>query len=103
MIHGENGVSQKAAGAGKASHYVSFPRLDVAGTLNGAAVTGSAWMDHEWFTHQLEANQQGWDWFSVQLDSGAELMLFQLRHADGDDRPILVGHLHRSRRARRRT
>ena len=83
VIHGENGVSQKAAGAGKASHYVSFPRLDVAGTLNGAEVAGAAWMDHEWFTHQLEANQQGWDWFSAQLESGAELMLFQLRHADG--------------------
>ncbi len=83
VIHGENGVSQKAAGVGKASHYVSFPRLDVSGTLNGAEVTGSAWMDHEWFTHQLEANQQGWDWFSAQLDSGAELMLFQLRRTGG--------------------
>ena len=100
VIHGENGVSQKAAGAGKASHYVSFPRLDVSGTLNGAEVAGSAWMDHEWFTHQLEANQQGWDWFSIQLESGAELMLFQLRHADGDKRRILVGNLHRARRAR---
>ena len=28
IIHGENGVSQKAEGAGKASHYVSFPRLE---------------------------------------------------------------------------
>jgi predicted secreted hydrolase len=83
VIHGENGVSQKAEGAGKASYYVSFPRLDVAGTLNGAEVAGTAWMDHEWFTHQLEANQQGWDWFSAQLESGAELMLFQLRQTDG--------------------
>src|SRR5450432_782611 len=83
VIHGENGVSQKAEGAGKASYYVSFPRLAVEGVLNGVAVTGLAWMDHEWFTHQLEANQQGWDWFSVQLDTGAEFMLFQLRHTDG--------------------
>ena len=42
VINGENGVSQKAAGAGKASYYVSFPRLDVTGTLNGAEVAGSA-------------------------------------------------------------
>jgi predicted secreted hydrolase len=83
VIHGENGVSQKAAGPGNASYYVSFPRLAVDGTLNGFPVTGSAWMDHEWFTYQLEAGQQGWDWFSVQLDSGADLMLFQLRHTDG--------------------
>jgi predicted secreted hydrolase len=83
VIHGENGVSQKAEGAGKASYYVSFPRLAVEGVVNGVAVTGLAWMDHEWFTHQLEANQQGWDWFSVQLDTGAEFMLFQLRRTDG--------------------
>jgi predicted secreted hydrolase len=83
VIHGESGVSQKAAGAGKASYYVSFPRLAVEGTLNGSAVTGEAWMDHEWFTHQLEANQRGWDWFSAQLANGAELMLFQLRNLDG--------------------
>lgn len=83
VIQGENGVSQKAAGAGKASHYVSFPRLDVAGTLNGAEVAGTAWMDHEWFSHQLEANQQGWDWFSAQLEPGGELMMFQLRRSDG--------------------
>ena len=83
VIQGENGVSQKAAGAGKASYYVSFPRLDVSGSLNGVEVAGAAWMDHEWFTHQLEPGEQGWDWFSAQLDSGAELMLFQLRHADG--------------------
>ncbi len=43
---------------GKASYYVSFPRLAVEGTLNGAAVTGLAWMDHEWFTHQLDPDQQ---------------------------------------------
>jgi predicted secreted hydrolase len=91
IINGENGVSQKAEGAGKASHYVSFPRLAVEGVLNGVAVTGLAWMDHEWFTHQLEANQQGWDWFSVQLDTGAEFMLFQLRHTDGSIDPFSSG------------
>jgi predicted secreted hydrolase len=91
VIHGENGVSQKAAGAGKASHYVSFPRLEVEGTLNGTAVSGQAWMDHEWFTHQLEANQQGWDWFSVQLADNRELMLFQLRDSSGAIDPFSAG------------
>jgi predicted secreted hydrolase len=42
-------------------------------------------MDHEWFTHQLEPGQIGWDWFSVQLDNHTELMLFQLRRKDGID------------------
>ena len=48
-------------------------------------------MDHEWFTHQLEPDQQGWDWFSVQLDSGADLMLFQLRQAGGAIDPYSSG------------
>jgi len=91
VINGENGVSQKAEGAGKASYYVSFPRLAVEGTLDGAAVTGTAWMDHEWFTHQLEPFQRGWDWFSVQLDNGTELMLFQIRDADGAIDPYSAG------------
>ncbi len=91
VIQGENGVSQKAEGAGKASYYVSFSRLAVRGRFNGAAVTGSAWMDHEWFTHQLEPEQIGWDWFSVQLDNQTELMLFQLRLKDGSIDPYSSG------------
>ncbi len=91
VIHGENGVSQKAAGVGKASHYVSFPRLAVQGRLNGVEVAGSAWMDHEWFTQQLDASQQGWDWFSVQLANGDDLMLFDLRRADGTIDPYSSG------------
>ena len=83
VIHGEHGVSQKAEGPGKASHYVSFPRLSVAGKLNGDEVSGTAWMDHEWFTHQLTAEQLGWNWFSMQLEDGRDLMLFQLRRKDG--------------------
>jgi predicted secreted hydrolase len=91
VIHGENGISRKAAGPGKASHYVSFTRLAVEGALDGRAVRGSAWMDHEWFTHQLEPDQAGWGWFSAQLDDGAELMLFRLRRLDGSVDPHSAG------------
>jgi predicted secreted hydrolase len=91
VIHGENGVSQKAAGEGKASHYFSFPRLAVAGEINGRTVEGTAWMDHEWFSHQLESGQAGWDWFSAQLDNGAEVMLFQIRRRDGTIDPFSAG------------
>ena len=91
IINGENGVSQKADGVGKASYYVSFPRLAVEGRLNGADVAGSAWMDHEWFTEQLAADQQGWDWFSIQLENGADLMLFELRRKDGTIDPYSSG------------
>ena len=91
VINGENGVSQKAAGAGNASCYISFPRLAVEGEINGENVTGTAWMDHEWFTHQLAENQVGWDWFSIQLDNGTELMLFELRRKDGTLDPYSSG------------
>ncbi|HUE43011.1 MAG TPA: lipocalin-like domain-containing protein [Candidatus Sulfotelmatobacter sp.] len=92
VIQGENGMSQKASGAGHASHYISLTRLTTSGSivLNGKTtqVTGLAWMDHEFFTHQLETNQIGWDWFSVQLDDNTELMLFRIRRKDGSVDPF---------------
>jgi len=95
VIHGVGGISQKSEGAGRASYYVSLPRLAVSGELvmGGArhAITGTAWMDHEWFTHQLAEDQIGWDWFSVQLDNETELMLFQLRRKDGSIDPHSSG------------
>jgi predicted secreted hydrolase len=91
VIHGENGVSVKGEAPGQASHYVTFPRLDVEGSINGAAVAGAAWMDHEWFSNQLAPNQRGWDWFSIQLDDRTELMLFQLRRMDGSIDPNSSG------------
>jgi predicted secreted hydrolase len=101
VIHGEDGISQKAEGVGKASYYVSFSRLAVAGDINGRAVEGTAWMDHEWFTHQLEPAQVGWDWFSAQLDDGADVMLFQLRRRDGSIDPYSSGtYIDRQGRAR---
>jgi predicted secreted hydrolase len=87
VIHGENGVSQKAEGPGRASHYISLTRLNTSGEVEiggrKTQVTGTAWMDHEFFTHQLDADQIGWDWLSIQLQDNTELMLFHIRRADG--------------------
>jgi len=87
VIHGENGVSQKSEGVGHASYYISLTRLAATGQLdvNGKhfEVSGLAWMDHEFFTHQLEADQVGWDWLSLQLNDSTELMLFHIRRKDG--------------------
>lgn len=87
VINGENGVSQKADGAGRASHYISLTRLDATGKIalgkKEFEVAGLAWMDHEFFTHQLDAEQTGWDWLSIQLEDKTELMLFRIRRADG--------------------
>ncbi len=82
-VHGENGVSVKAQGKGYASHYYSMTRLETSGTINGDRASGQAWMDHEFGSSALREHQQGWDWFSIQLDNDAELMLYIIRRTDG--------------------
>ncbi len=87
VIHGLDGVSQKGPATGQASHYISFSRLLTTGTivLNGQAhtVAGTSWMDHEYFSSELDPTLAGWDWFSIQLENNTELMLYRLRHKDG--------------------
>lgn len=95
VIHGENGVSQKAEGAGRASHYISLTRLATSGSIALAGqrfeVSGTSWMDHEFFTHQLEPDQTGWDWLSLQLADHTELMLFHILRTDGSIDPYSAG------------
>jgi predicted secreted hydrolase len=87
VLHGENGLSRKAPEPDAVSRYVSFTRLSATGWLTrgeeARAVTGSAWMDHEWGTGAIGEGTTGWDWFSVQLDDGRDLMLYLLRGPDG--------------------
>jgi predicted secreted hydrolase len=87
VIHGENGVSQKAECVGCASHYFSYTRLDTIGSITVGGrrkqVHGISWMDHEFGSNQLTAEQVGWDWFSVQLNDNSELMLYVMRRRDG--------------------
>lgn len=95
VVHGENGVSQKAEGLGRASHYVSLTRLAASGTVDllGTAynVEGLAWMDHEFSTDSMGPGQTGWDWMSIQLDNGEELMLYRMRLKDGTADPNSSG------------
>jgi predicted secreted hydrolase len=95
VTHGANGVSQKSAGAGRASHYVSLTRLATEGaiTVDGKQyrVEGLSWMDHEFFSHSMESNQAGWDWFSLQFEDGSDLMLYRLRRKDGSVEPYSSG------------
>lgn len=97
VLHGQAGFSQKGASAGNASHYYSLTRLRTSGTLqvDGTTytVTGLSWMDHEFGTSFLDKDQVGWDWFSLQLQDGRELMLFQIRRADGSIDPQASGTL----------
>ena len=94
-VNGVNGISQKGARPGNASHYYSVTRMPTRGTLvvdgERFEVTGESWMDHEFGTSFLEPEQQGWDWLSLQLDDNRELMLYQLRRADGSRDPRSSG------------
>ena len=95
VIHGPDGVSRKSAEPGHASHYISFTRLAVSGKVRVGeethSVSGSAWMDHEFFSVGLAANQVGWDWMSIQLENNTELMLYRLRRRDGTADPFSSG------------
>jgi len=97
VVNGINGISQKGARPGNASHYYSLTRMPTRGTITVDGeqfdVTGESWMDHEFGTSFLEPEQQGWDWLSLQLDDNRELMLYQLRRSDGSRDPRSSGTL----------
>lgn len=97
VIHGKDGVSQKAPGTGRASHYYSYTRLLASGVLEIGGerldVRGTAWMDHEFGSNQLTKDQVGWDWLSIQLSDGRDLMLYLMRRKDGSVEPTSSGTL----------
>jgi len=55
-------------------------------------VQGISWMDHEFGSTQLREYQVGWDWFSLQLDKGMELMFYQIRQRMVESTPIRADH-----------
>lgn len=87
VLQGDRGLSQKSSDVGNASYYFSQTRIRSSGTITIAGqkfeVTGLSWLDREWSTSALGENQEGWDWFSMQLNDGREIMLYQLRLKDG--------------------
>lgn len=87
LLQGDQGVSRKGSDPRSASHYYSVPQLRVSGTLarNGktAAITGSAWLDHEWSSRYVAQGAVGWDWIGINLADGGALMAFRMRDAEG--------------------
>ncbi len=81
ILQGDQGFSRKGHGPGEASYYYSRPQLAVRGKTNGAAVTGTAWLDHEWSSQYMSAQASGWDWCGINLDDGGALMAFRMRDA----------------------
>ena len=105
VAHGDRGLSAKSDEPGNASYYVGYTRMSARGRLGTPAATtgsndrgelevaGEAWFDHEWSTSALGPGAVGWDWFSLQLDDGREVMLFQIRRGDGSVEPASGGTL----------
>jgi predicted secreted hydrolase len=96
-LHGEGGYIKKSEKFDSSSFYYSISRLETRGTItvNGRTlpVTGTSWMDHEFFTRAMAPGLAGWDWFSLQLADGWDVMLYLFRHKDGTVDPASSGTL----------
>ena len=92
---GDRGYSVKGPEPGNASNYYSIVQQQTQGTITVGdetfAVTGLTWKDHEYSTSSLSPKTIGWDWFSLQFDRGAALMLYLLRREDGTIAPNSSG------------
>lgn len=83
LLQGERGFSRKGPRLRQASYYYSEPQLLVSGRSSRGAVTGTAWLDHEWSSEALDPAASGWDWLGANLDDGSALMAFQVRSRQG--------------------
>lgn len=99
ILHGRGGLSQKGEMKGQASYYFSYTHLETEGTIKtpGAQtshkIRGISWYDHEFGSNQLAPDQVGWDWFSLHLSDGQDLMIYFLRRKDGSMEPSSSGTL----------
>jgi predicted secreted hydrolase len=97
LLEGEAGYSRKGPEPRQASYYYSQPQLAVSGSValagRSVAVTGTAWLDHEWSTEVMAPGAAGWDWAGINLDDGGALMAFRMRGRDG--RALWAGGTHR--------
>ncbi len=96
VLQGVDGLSQKSPERGNASYYYSMTRIPTTGVIElggeSFAVSGDSWLDREWSTSALGADQSGWDWFSLQFDDNQELMYYQLRTDSGAAHPNSSGN-----------
>ena len=87
LLQGKEGYSRKGPKPEQSSYYYSEPHLQVSGTVSRqgkpVAVTGSAWLDHEWSTTVLDERAVGWDWIGINLNGGAALTASRIRSKDG--------------------
>ena len=74
LHHGTGLVDLGVAGK---TYYYSRTRLETSGTVSVSGVshpvTGVSWMDHQW--GDFTTRDIGWDWLSLNLDDGSDLMV----------------------------
>jgi predicted secreted hydrolase len=83
-LQGEGGFSRKGHRPHEASYYYSRPQMDVVGKRDGKAVSGTAWLDHEWSSAYMAPEAVGWDWSGINLLNGGSLMAFRMRDHSGN-------------------
>ncbi len=88
VIHGPGWSGNLETGR---MYYYSATRLKVTGTLNGETVTGLVWFDHQWgggiggnAGDGSSSFNPSWDWMSLQLDDGRDMMIYQVKNAKGE-------------------
>jgi predicted secreted hydrolase len=63
------------------SNYYSHPKMNTTGTLTidgrTVQVSGDSWFDHQWGGY--DQCYPAWDWFSLRLDDGSFVMLFNFK------------------------
>ena len=88
-LHDGTGLVDLGA-AGK-TYYYSRTRLETSGVVSISGephnVSGTTWMDHQWGDFTTTAI--GWDWLSLNLDDGSDLMVSAAWEQDGH-KPIIT-------------
>ncbi|MCH2531604.1 MAG: hypothetical protein MK127_02160 [Dehalococcoidia bacterium] len=84
LLHGGGILDYEDAGI---TYYYTRPRLDIEGFLTLASgekikVDGLGWLDKQWGDFQPVAVE--WDWASIQLNDGTDLMISLLYNRNGE-------------------
>jgi len=87
VLNGINGYSNKIYGCEEcASLYFSITRIKTSGYLqiNGKeySVQGESWFDREINSDYKIDSLKGWDWFSLMLEDGREIIIYRIRGKD---------------------
>ncbi|HVF70386.1 MAG TPA: polyprenyl synthetase family protein [Chthoniobacterales bacterium] len=78
-------LADVAVANGGSMDYVSYTRLALEGSVDGEAVQGEAWLDHQWGSQGWFVDGQrteqifGWDWLGIQFENGGDLLVMVIR------------------------